>query len=107
MLMTSARDPNGWRALATALVIAACSSRAKPVEPTGNADGTLAFEIADGNIRNYFFRHGPVAAHVLVSSGAEPRLVVAFPAGNTGVGVWFGKVAAPVAFAVDGRVEGT
>lgn len=49
----------------------------------------LQFAIEDGAIRNEFFRDGPVAAHVVLKSAAAPRLVVAFPAGNSGVGVWF------------------
>jgi hypothetical protein len=88
---------------AVLLLLVACSGH----QTAGSAkDETLAFEIDDGAIRNYFYRHGPIAAHVLVSSGAEPRLIVAFPAGNTGVGVWFAKTAADVPFAVEGEVTG-
>ena len=49
----------------------------------------LQFSIEEGSIRNDFFRDGPVAAHIVLKSAANPRLVVAFPAGNSGVGVWF------------------
>ena len=38
---------------------------------------------------NEFYRQGPVAAHVVLTSGATPRLVIAFPAGNSGAAVWF------------------
>lgn len=44
---------------------------------------------------NSFTQAGPVAAHVLLRSGDDPRLIVAFPAGNSGVGLWFDKVATP------------
>jgi hypothetical protein len=49
----------------------------------------LSFTIKEGNIENRFFRDGQVAAHLLATSGEAPRLVVAFPAGNMGIGVWF------------------
>lgn len=29
------------------------------------------------------------AAHLVLRSGSTPRLLVAFPAGNSGVGIWF------------------
>jgi hypothetical protein len=38
---------------------------------------------------NAFVQQGPVAAHVVLRSGTDPRLIVAFPAGNSGVGLWF------------------
>lgn len=38
---------------------------------------------------NSFVQQGPVAAHVVLRSGNDPRLIVAFPAGNSGVGLWF------------------
>ena len=60
----------------------------------------LAFGVQEGNLRNYFYRQGPVAVHLLTRSGTEPRVVAAFPAGNTGIGVWF----EPVAEAVELRV---
>jgi hypothetical protein len=95
-----------FRVAAIACVVA-CSGHTAP--PTGNgasSDETLAFEVDDGSIRNYFYRRGPVAAHVLLSSGDAPRLIVAFPAGNTGIGLWFDKPAAPVRFEVEGSVTG-
>jgi hypothetical protein len=53
------------------------------------AGETLAFGMRDGDIRNYFVRQGPVAAHVLTRSGAHPRVIAAFSAENQGIGVWF------------------
>lgn len=44
---------------------------------------------------NAFTQAGPVAAHVVLRSGADPRILVAFPAGNSGVGLWFDHVAGP------------
>jgi hypothetical protein len=44
----------------------------------------LDFAIHDGQIENHFFRQGQVAAHVALSGGVRPNLIIAFPAGNTG-----------------------
>lgn len=59
-------------------------------------DEILDFSLRDGQILNRFFRQGPVAAHMVLTSGTSPRLVVAFPAGNSGVSLWFRPVASPV-----------
>jgi len=56
----------------------------------------LAFRIDEGRNINSFVRAGPVAAHLLLRSGTEPRILVAFPAGNSGVGLWFAKTDAPL-----------
>ncbi len=49
----------------------------------------LAFDVAEGLNLNSFLREGPVAAHLLLRSGLDPRILVAFPAGNSGIGLWF------------------
>jgi len=56
----------------------------------------LQFRIDEGATTNAFYQDGPVAAHVLATSGKRPRLLVAFPAGNSGVAVWFAPTTAPV-----------
>jgi hypothetical protein len=66
----------------------------------------VAFDVVDGDIHNYFYRRGPIAAHLLATSGTSPRLIVAFPAGNTGIGVWFDKTASAIKLDVDGKVDG-
>jgi hypothetical protein len=76
----------------------------KQPPPPGGPD--VAFDVYVGGIHNYFYRQGPIAAHLLVSSGESPRLLVGFPAGNTGVGVWFEKTDKVVKFDVDGGVVG-
>lgn len=50
---------------------------------------SLRFSIDEGDVANEFLRQGPVAAHMLLSSGRAARLIVAFPAGNSAVGLWF------------------
>ncbi len=55
----------------------------------------LGYQIVEGQNLNAFVRDGKVAAHLLLRSGEEPRILVAFPAGNSGVGLWFERVRAP------------
>lgn len=57
---------------------------------------TLQFRVTEGRVLNAFHRHGEIAAHLLLSSGDKPRVLVAFPAGNSGAGVWFEDTDAPV-----------
>ncbi len=72
-------------------------------DETGTDAETLSFSIREGQIYNQFFRQGPVAAHTLLTSGRQPRLVVAFPAGNSGVSLWFSPVETEVSWSdVDG-----
>jgi hypothetical protein len=63
-----------------------------------NIAAPLSFRIDEGRNINSFFQQGPVAAHLLLRSGNEPRILVAFPAGNSGVGLWFEKTAQPVSW---------
>ncbi|MFX6957416.1 hypothetical protein ABTH75_18840, partial [Acinetobacter baumannii] len=53
----------------------------------------LAYQLAEGPNLNAFVRDGPVAAHLLLRSGQVPRILVACPAGNSGVGLWFRPLA--------------
>jgi hypothetical protein len=54
------------------------------------AQAQLAFQVRQGRFLNDFLREGPVAANLVLRSGTDPRIVVAFPAGDSGAGVWFG-----------------
>ncbi len=53
----------------------------------------LSYQLTEGRNLNAFVRDGKVAAHVLLRSGQNPRIIVAFPAGNSGAGLWFEKLA--------------
>src|SRR5262245_53349509 len=61
-----------------------------------DAAPALSFRLDEGRNINSFTRDGAVAAHLLLRSGEEPRILVAFPAGNSGVGLWFAKTDEPV-----------
>jgi hypothetical protein len=69
---------------------------------TARAAAPLDFEVDDALNINRFVRAGPVAAHLLLRAGAEPRVLVAFPAGNSGVGLWFDQGAPAAAWKLTG-----
>src|SRR5258708_11475490 len=73
----------------------------------GNTDPEprLAFDVEEGPNLNSFLREGPVAAHLLLRSGLDPRILVAFPAGNSGVGLWFSHGPQPVRWALQGKPQ--
>ena len=73
-----------------------------PVESTPEA---LRFSIREGDIDNHFVRRGPAAGHLLLRSGTAPRIIAAFPAGNSGTAVWFAETETPVSFEIEGDVD--
>ncbi|HEY7887756.1 MAG TPA: hypothetical protein VIC29_05975 [Steroidobacteraceae bacterium] len=78
------------------LPAAASPSAAKP---------QLAFQVREGRILNYFLRQGPVSAHLVLRSGPVPRILIAFPAGNSGVGLWFGHQFGNAAWKIHGTPQ--
>src|SRR6202167_4675185 len=77
--------------------------------PPGVADPAseqrLSFDVDEGLNLNSFLRDGPVAAHLLLRSGSDPRILIAFPAGNSGVGLWFAHGTQPVTWTLLGRPQ--
>jgi hypothetical protein len=61
----------------------------------------LAYRLAEGQNLNAFVREDTVAAHLLLRNGVDPRILVAFPAGNSGVGLWFEPTAHPATWRLD------
>ncbi|TWB41143.1 hypothetical protein [Nitrospirillum pindoramense] len=60
-----------------------------PMEVASAAETAgLSYGVAEGRNINQFVRAGDVAAHLVLRAGADPRVIVAFPAGNSGVGLW-------------------
>lgn len=79
-------------ALAAAVLLSpGCSARAAeaPAPP-------LHFSIDLPPYGNEFLRAGDIAAHLVLRSGQQPRLIAAFPAGDSGAGVWFDPSSQPV-----------
>jgi len=50
------------------------------------------FRIDEGHNTNVFHQSSRLAVHTVVRKGQKPRIVVATPAGNSGIGVWFDNV---------------
>ena len=106
MVRASTGVPAHLRCAGTALlsrlvtVAAAFGALAGESAVGATSEDPLQFRIAEGQVQNAFYQHGPVAAHLLLSSGHEPRLLFAFPAGNSGVGVWCEKSKRPVNWAL-------
>jgi hypothetical protein len=65
----------------------------------------LRYQITEGQNLNAFVRDGKVAAHLLLRSGNDPRILIAFPAGNSGVGLWFDRVSAPARWRLEGAPQ--
>src|SRR5450755_3461116 len=88
--------------LATAAMLLAAALPA-----TGNTEpkARLSFDVNEGPNLNSFLREGPVAAHLLLRSGSDPRVLVAFPAGNSGVGLWFSHSAQPATWTLIGQPQ--
>jgi len=87
------------RAAALSIVLLpglSATASASPMQET-----PFHFEVNEGQNINCFLRDGKTAAHLVLRSGQNPRILVAFPAGNSGVGLWFQKSDTPAEWAVD------
>lgn len=63
----------------------------------------LEYQVKEGLNENDFLQQGKVSAHLLLRSGKSPRILVAFPAGNSGVGLWFADKAVPATWTLTAR----
>lgn len=84
-----------WRALA----VIAVGAGAIPAAHAGTRPDS-AFALREGRNLNVFLRQGPVAAHLVARGGVHPRLIVAFPAGNSGTALAFADTATPLTWRV-------
>ena len=93
--------------LRLSLIIIGLSLAATSLSGTGHSgsEQRLSFDVTEGLNLNSLLREGPVAAHLLLRSGPDPRILVAFPAGNSGVGLWFSHGTAPVRWKLRGRPQ--
>jgi len=90
---------------AAALVINAWLLAAVPAGALEPGAARLDYQVDEGLNTNRLVREGPVAAHLVLRSGNDPRILVAFPAGNSGVGVWFMHRAAGVKWTLSGAPQ--
>src|SRR5580692_10696748 len=81
------------------------ATAALPAVGDSDSGPRLSFDMNEGPNLNSFLREGPVAAHLLLRSGLDPRILIAFPAGNSGVGLWFAHSSAPVTWTLLGRPQ--
>lgn len=84
-----------WIAAGAAL----CMTGSAPAQKAATPE--LAYQLTEGNNINAFLRDGPVAAHMLLRSGNDPRILFAFPGGNSGVGLWFAPLDTPAQWTLD------
>ncbi len=82
-------------------LLAACNDDGTRSEGTRSGVAALAFRMDTGGQINAFFRQDKVAAHLLMRSSTQPRLLVVFPAGNSGTGLWFDDTAQAVNWNLD------
>lgn len=81
-----------WASARAPLALIAPLALMAPLSAQANTAPELAYQRVEGQNLNAFVREGPVAAHVLLRNGNDPRILVAFPAGNSGVGLWFDAI---------------
>jgi hypothetical protein len=68
--------------------LASCAGRSTPTAPPTTTEHELRFCLREGAGHNCLLRDSTVAAHVVATSGPSPRLVIAFPAENSGAAFW-------------------
>ena len=82
--------------VAAATILTAGLLAAAPAAAVEPAAARLDYQVDEGLNINRLVREGAVATHLVLRSGTEPRILAAFPAGDSGVGVWFVHRPAPV-----------
>lgn len=87
--------------LATTGALLLAAGQGATAQRSGAKAPELSYQLVEGQNLNAFTRDGPVAAHLLLRNGPDPRILVAFPAGNSGVGLWFNPVAAPARWTLE------
>ncbi len=80
----------------TLATLAAGAALAQAPPLTVLSSPALSFRIDQGQDINSFVRDHEVAAHLLLHGGRDPRALIAFPAGDSGVAIWFAGTSAPV-----------
>src|ERR1700733_14540370 len=81
------------------------ATAALPAAGNSGPEPRLSFDVNEGPNLNSFLREGPVAAHLLLRSGLDPRILIAFPAGNSGVGLGLSHGSAPVTLTLLGQPQ--
>jgi len=90
-----------FETIAPPLILPKVTSQPVILPKAADSVPLLDFGVKVGNQINSFYQQGNIAAHLLmrssaVSTSAAPRLIVAFPAGNSGTAIWFKPSDQPV-----------
>ena len=88
-----------------AMVVTAWLLAALPAVGLEPAAARLDYQVDEGLNINRLLREGEVAAHLVLRSGNDPRILIAFPAGDSGVGLWFVHRAQPVRWELRGAPQ--
>ena len=72
-----------------ALLLANAGCSGPGTESAGQPHTGLRFAVPEGQSDNYFIQQDGISAHLNLQSRPRPRLVVAFPAGNSGAALFF------------------
>ena len=91
---------------AAAAWLCAFASASAGAAPARTPQAPLRFQVRQGEFLNYFLRAGPVAANLVLRSGPAPRILIAFPAGDSGVGLWFAPQSGRGQWRLVGRPRG-
>src|SRR5262249_25299853 len=78
---------------------------APPVVALEPTSARLDYQVEEGLNTNRFVREDEVAAHLVLRSGTDPRILIAFPAGDSRVGVWFAHRADKVQWTLEGAPQ--
>jgi hypothetical protein len=74
-----------------ALFIAAGACSEPGDERAGVSDAGLRFFVSEGQSVNHFIRQDGISGHLNLRTHPRPRLIAAFPAGNSGAALFFKK----------------
>jgi len=83
------RRSTAGRAASTLAIACLLRGSLAPAIAEAPTASELDFEVREGLNINRFVRDGKIAAHLVVRSGTDPRILIAFPAGDSAVGLWF------------------
>ncbi|MGH9644331.1 MAG: hypothetical protein ACRD3Q_18155, partial [Terriglobales bacterium] len=90
--------------LVTSCLLAAVPATGPAAAPEA-ASTRLEYQVQEGLNLNRFVREGNVAAHLVLRSGNDPRILIAFPAGDSGVGVWFEHLSSAARWTLSGPLR--
>ncbi len=100
---------DGWnvRRAATAIALTAIALTtwllgAAPAAALEAAPLRLDYQVDEGLNINRLVRADAVAAHLVLRSGTDARILIAFPAGDSGVAVWFAHRTAKAQWTLEG-----